>query len=278
MVADRDVAGSWFEPLAASLADPRRCRSVLLAVPPGEDAKTLQVYRTLLHQLAAQEAHRDDVVVALGGGAAGDLAGFVAATYMRGMPFVQVPTTLTAQVDAAIGGKTAVNLPEGKNLVGAFHQPIAVLADVETLCLAVRARLPLRPGGGGEVRPHAGPRAAGPARARPGPVVAREPGPLEDLVARCVRAKARRRLPRTSATPAGRLILNYGHTLGHALERLDAFAGQHARRGDGHRDGLRGPAGRATRAVGRRPDRRARSAYSRRWAWRPAAPCRRSRP
>ncbi len=73
-----------------------------------------------------QEAHRDDVVVALGGGAVGDLAGFVASTYMRGLPFVQVPTTLTAQVDAAIGGKTAVNLPEGKNLVGTFAQPIAV--------------------------------------------------------------------------------------------------------------------------------------------------------
>src|SRR6185503_3733840 len=78
-------------------------------------------------------AHRDDPILALGGGAVGDLAGFVAATYMRGVPFVQVPTTLTAQVDAAIGGKTAVNLPEGKNLVGAFHQPVSVLADVGTI-------------------------------------------------------------------------------------------------------------------------------------------------
>ena len=84
-----------------------------LAVPSGEAAKTLQVYGTLLHQLASQEAHRDDVVVALGGGTVGDLAGFVASTYMRGMRFVQVPTTLIGQVDAAIGGKTAVNLPVG---------------------------------------------------------------------------------------------------------------------------------------------------------------------
>ena len=99
-----------------------------------------------------QEAHRDDLVVALGGGAVGDLAGFVAATYMRGVPFVQVPTTLTAQVDAAIGGKTGVNLPEGKNLVGAFHQPAAVIADVDTLRHAVRSRLPLGAGGGREVR------------------------------------------------------------------------------------------------------------------------------
>ena len=93
----------------------------------------MQVMHALERQLATQEAHRDDPIVALGGGAVGDLAGFVAATYMRGVPFVQVPTTLTAQVDAAIGGKTGVNLPEGKNLVGAFYQPVAVLADVRTI-------------------------------------------------------------------------------------------------------------------------------------------------
>ena len=104
-----------------------------LGVPEGEEAKSLQVMNALERQLATQEAHRDDPIVALGGGAVGDLAGFVAATYMRGVPFVQVPTTLTAQVDAAIGGKTGVNIPEGKNLVGAFHQPVVVLADVATL-------------------------------------------------------------------------------------------------------------------------------------------------
>ena len=122
----------WFERLAEGLAS-RGLQATLLTVPSGEEAKSLDVYRVLLHQLATQEAHRDDVVVALGGGAVGDLAGFVASTYMRGMPFVQVPTTLTAQVDAAIGGKTAVNLPEGKNLVGTFTQPRAVLADVGAL-------------------------------------------------------------------------------------------------------------------------------------------------
>ena len=132
VVADRGVADSWFGPLAASLAL-RDLHAVLLAVPAGEEAKTMQVYGTLLHQLATQEAHRDDVVIALGGGTAGDLAGFVASTYMRGLPFVQIPTTLTAQVDAAIGGKTAVNLPEGKNLVGTFYQPVAVLCDVDAL-------------------------------------------------------------------------------------------------------------------------------------------------
>src|SRR5439155_17798837 len=107
VVADRGVAARWFRPLADSLSE-RGWTAVPLTVPPGEEAKTLQVYGSLLHQLATQEAHRDDVVFALGGGATGDVAGFVASTYMRGLPFVQVPTTLTEQVAAATGGQTSV--------------------------------------------------------------------------------------------------------------------------------------------------------------------------
>ena len=159
-------------------------------MPEGEEAKSLPTMAAVHRQLATQEAHRDDVVVALGGGAVGDLGGFVAATYMRGVPFVQVPTTLTAQVDAAIGGKTAVNLPEGKNLVGAFHQPVAVLADVTTL-----RTLPDRDfrSGLAEVAKYGltldlelleG------LERDPGPLLARDPKVLEDVVARCVRAKA----------------------------------------------------------------------------------------
>ena len=162
----RTAAERYYEPLAAGLGG-AGLEPVLLTVPAGEDAKTLQVYGTLLHQLATQEAHRDDLVVALGGGATGDLAGFVASTYMRGVPFVQVPTTLTAQVDASIGGKTAVNLPEGKNLVGTFSQPRAVLADVDTLATLARPGLPLGARRGREVRPHARPGTAGPAGDRP---------------------------------------------------------------------------------------------------------------
>ena len=94
VIADRTVSATWFEPLAKALAD-AGLGAVHLPVPAGEGAKTLQVYEALLHQLATQEAHRDDLVVALGGGAVGDVAGFVASTYMRGVPFVQVPTTLT---------------------------------------------------------------------------------------------------------------------------------------------------------------------------------------
>jgi 3-dehydroquinate synthase len=198
---------------------------VHLGAPEGEEAKSLPTMTALLRQLATQEAHRDDVVVALGGGAVGDLAGFVAATYMRGVPFVQVPTTLTAQVDAAIGGKTAVNLPEGKNLVGAFHQPVAVIADVRTL--ATLSERDYR-SGLAEVAKYGltlDPELLDLLERDPAAVLGRDPGALEDVVARCVRAKAG--VVVEDERDAGRrLVLNYGHTLGHALERLDAFAGR----------------------------------------------------
>ena len=224
VVADPTVAKHYLEPLSLGL-ESRGLPVVHLGAPEGEEAKSLQTMTALVRQLATQEAHRDDLVLALGGGAVGDLAGFVAATYMRGVPFAQVPTTLTAQVDASIGGKTAVNLPEGKNLVGAFHQPVAVIADVTTL-----ATLPDREfrSGLAEVAKYALTLDTGlldlleehlPA------VLGREPEMMEDLVARCVRAKAG--VVSTDERDVGaRLVLNYGHTLGHALERVDAFAGR----------------------------------------------------
>ncbi len=224
VIADHQVAGRYLERLAGGLAQ-AGLQAVHLGVPEGEEAKSLSVMTALQRQMAVQEAHRDDPVVALGGGAVGDLAGFVAATYMRGVPFIQVPTTLTAQVDAAIGGKTAVNLPEGKNLVGAFHQPRAVLADVTTL-----ASLPEREfrSGLAEVAKYALTLDASLLdllERELAEVLGRGPKVLEDLVARCVRAKAA--VVATDERDTGaRLILNYGHTLGHALERLDAFEGR----------------------------------------------------
>ncbi|MEX2202963.1 MAG: 3-dehydroquinate synthase [Actinomycetota bacterium] len=224
VVTDATVAARYLEPLTRGLAA-RGLASVHLGVPQGEEAKSLQTMAALQRQLATQEAHRDDVVVALGGGAVGDLAGFVAATYMRGVPLVQVPTTLTAQVDASIGGKTAVNLPEGKNLVGAFHQPAAVLADVSTLRTlsdrdfrsglaevakyALTLDLDLLEG----------------LERDPAPVRSREEPALERLVARCVRAKAAV-VGEDERDTGRRLILNYGHTLGHALERLESYSGR----------------------------------------------------
>jgi 3-dehydroquinate synthase len=224
VVADAPVAERYLAPLGRGF-EARGLGVVHLGVPEGEQAKSLQVMTALQRQLATQEAHRDDPVVALGGGAVGDLAGFVAATYMRGVPFVQVPTTLLAQVDAAIGGKTGVNLPEGKNLVGAFHQPVAVLADVDTL-----VTLPERAYRSGlaeiaKVALTLDLDLLDELETDPSPLLVRDPGTLERVVARCVRAKAG--VVTIDERDAGRrLVLNYGHTLGHALERLAAFAGR----------------------------------------------------
>ena len=222
VIADAPVAERYLTPLAEGLAP---LQVVHLRAPEGEEAKSLQVMNALQRQLATQEAHRDDAIVALGGGAVGDLAGFVAATYMRGVPFVQVPTTLTAQVDAAIGGKTAVNLPEGKNLVGAFHQPVGVIADVATL-----ATLPDREfrSGLAEVAKYAlslDVDLLDLLESDPSPVIDREMAALEAVVARCVRSKAEI-VAQDERDGGRRLVLNYGHTLGHALERLEAFGGR----------------------------------------------------
>jgi 5-deoxy-5-amino-3-dehydroquinate synthase len=175
----------------------------LFVIPDGEDAKTLATVEILARDFVRAGLSRADVVIAVGGGIVTDVAGFAAASYHRGTAYVNVATSLLAQVDAAIGGKTGVNLPEGKNLVGAFWQPNAVLCDTETL-----ATLPPREWacGRGEIAKYA---FLGDAPTADQPV--------EEQVARCVGIKA--------AMVAGdereggrRMLLNYGHTLGHALE------------------------------------------------------------
>ena len=224
VIVDRAISDSWLPELERAL-DRGDVPHVAIPVPSGEPAKSMQVFDALLHQLASQEAHRDDLVLALGGGTVGDLAGFVASSYMRGVPFVQVPTTLIGQVDAAIGGKTAVNLPEGKNLVGSFYQPLAVICDVATLSTLDERDYR---SGLGEVVKYAlalDPELLEMLEREPRPVLAREPAALEALVARCVQIKAGTVAGDERDTGA-RLFLNYGHTLGHALERLDAFAGR----------------------------------------------------
>src|SRR5215510_9803569 len=159
-------------------------------VGDGEDAKSLATVDDLCRQLAAWGLLRGDAIVALGGGVVGDTAGFAAAVYHRGVAVVQAPTTLLAQVDAAIGGKTAVNLPEGKNLVGAFHQPIGVLADTTTL-----ATLPPREytAGLGEVAKYAlmpgGDAVAAIVRDEAAAVLARDVDVLGRLVAACAAMK-----------------------------------------------------------------------------------------
>ena len=181
---------------------------IVLTVPEGEAAKTLRVVETLLEQLAEQRFSRSDVIVGVGGGAITDLAGFVAATYLRGIALIQIPTSLVGQVDAAIGGKTGVNLAAGKNLVGAFHQPLGVLCDSSVLAtLPDRERL----GGLGEVAKCwlLEGRAAHDLAATP----------LSALVELSVRLKADV-VSRDEQESGARVLLNYGHTLAHALEKL----------------------------------------------------------
>ncbi|MCJ7818601.1 MAG: 3-dehydroquinate synthase, partial [Syntrophales bacterium] len=138
VISDRRVArlhgAAVLDSLAAAGLAP-----VLLTTPPGERAKTWAVVARLARELLTRGAHRRTPVIALGGGVVGDLAGFLASIFMRGLPFIQVPTTLLAMVDAAIGGKTAINLPEGKNLLGTFHQPRLVVIDPEFLRTLPRA-------------------------------------------------------------------------------------------------------------------------------------------
>ncbi len=194
----------------------------VVTVPDGEDAKTLATFERVQRAFAAIPLGRDDVVVALGGGVVGDLAGFAAATWNRGVAVVQLPTTLLAQVDAAIGGKTGVNLPEGKNLVGAFHQPRAVVIDLATL-----ATLPARErrAGLGEVAKYgfiADPVVLDLLERHPDAAVAGDPAVVGEIVRRGVTVKAR--IVAADERESGdRALLNYGHTVAHALETLSGY-------------------------------------------------------
>lgn len=224
VVADASVAAIYGDAAARAMAG-AGLSALPLTVGVGEITKSLETAQVLFQQLAVQECHRDDVIVALGGGVVGDLAGFVAATYMRGIAFLQMPTTLLAQVDASIGGKVGVNLPRGKNLVGAFHQPRRVIADVDTL-----ATLPEREfrSGLAEVAKYGlavDPSILHTIETRLGDIVQRDPDVLEDLVARCAAAKAEI-VSEDERDHGRRAILNYGHTLGHALEGLAAYRGR----------------------------------------------------
>jgi 3-dehydroquinate synthase len=200
-----------------------------LQVPAGEEAKRLEVVAGLYQRLAAVPTRRADPVLAVGGGATTDVAGFAAATWLRGVPLVNLPTTVLGMVDAAVGGKTGVDLDAGKNLVGAFHQPVAVVADLDTL-----AGLPAPEVRSGLAEVAKAGLVGDPALAEAlhrsaGPAVAADPDALAPLVEGAVRVKAAvvGADEHEDAAPGqvGRLALNYGHTLGHALERLAGYRG-----------------------------------------------------
>lgn len=219
VIADATVAALYQAPF-------ERRVDLILTFPPGEASKSRDEWARLTDQLLTADFGRDSGIVALGGGVAGDLAGFVAATYLRGVPFVQVPTTLLAMVDASVGGKTGVDTGAGKNLVGAFHQPQAVLADPRVLTTLSDADF--RAGLAEAVKHAIMTDAAHFAwlESNAASLVSRDPTVVTALVRRSVAIKA--------AVVAGdeqeqgrRAILNAGHTVGHALEQVSGYRLSH---------------------------------------------------
>jgi 3-dehydroquinate synthase len=221
VITDSNVAPKYGRAVRASLTG-AGFESVLITVPAGEPSKSVKVTQKCYDQLAAHRLERKSFVVALGGGVVGDLAGFVAATYLRGVPFVQVPTTLLAQVDSSVGGKVGVNLRAGKNLVGAFHQPRLVLCDLDTLRSV----------------PHREYRAGLAEVIKYGIIydapffdlieqklpqlLRKDKRVLAEVVARCCEIKAE--VVGQDETESGlRAILNFGHTLGHAIEATAGY-------------------------------------------------------
>jgi 3-dehydroquinate synthase len=223
LITDSNVEELYADKVAAALK--RVCSAVETSVfPAGEESKTLATVSKLYGEAVEAKLDRSSIVVALGGGVVGDIAGFMAATFMRGIPFIQIPTTLLAMVDSSVGGKTGVDIPEGKNLVGAFHQPLTVLIDPNTL-----STLPKREfrGGLGEVVKY-------------GMILdeeffkllednvekinALDPEFMTNAIAICCELKARVVTEDELDLSGRRAILNYGHTFAHAIETATGYA------------------------------------------------------
>lgn len=215
VVTDENVAPLYLDSVAGAFSAARDLKT--LALPAGERTKSLAVLLRIVDVLSGAAFHRDAILVALGGGVISDLAGFAAACYQRGIDWIAAPTTLLAQVDAAIGGKTAVNHPAAKNLIGAFHDPVAVWA--EPARLTTLAEREYRAGFGEVVKYGLGFDAGFFAwlEAHAEALAAREPGKVFEAVVHSARLK----LEVVGADPregGNRALLNLGHTLGHALE------------------------------------------------------------
>lgn len=221
VVSDENIAPHWLPPVRAGLAGYTVAEHVL---PPGEAEKNLDRFAELMQVLAGFGASRDATLIALGGGVVGDLTGFAAACWMRGVRFVQMPTTLLAMVDSSVGGKTAVDLAAGKNLVGAFHQPVGVIADLDTL-----GTLPAR-----ELRAGLAEVVKYGALGDPGffawletqaaALLARAPAAIGEAVARSCAHKAAI-VARDETERGDRAWLNLGHTFGHAIETEQGYGG-----------------------------------------------------
>jgi len=218
VITSPQIWALWGDTLLTSFAEP----PITLFLAPGEKHKTMASVERLLRQMIAAGSDRSSLLIAFGGGIVGDVGGFVAATFMRGIPYVQVPTTFLSQVDSSVGGKTGVNLPEGKNLVGSFHHPLAVFADIGTL-----GTLPdreLRAGLMESIK-------AGIIRDRvllrfmeenADAILRRESKTLERVIAASIRMKAGV-VNRDERESGLRMILNLGHTVGHAIEQVTRY-------------------------------------------------------
>ena len=221
VVTTEPIRELWGSALVDSIASAGR-PAIVLTMPDGESAKRLGVLEKLASAMVAAGGDRRSVVFALGGGVVGDVAGFLASIFMRGIPVVQVPTTLVAQVDAAIGGKTGVNLVSGKNLIGAFHQPLSVLADPEVL-----TTLPDREFRSGLFEAMKYGVIRNPAifdlmESQREALLRRDVALLEQLIIECIRVKAE--VVSADEREGGeRRILNFGHTVGHTLESATKY-------------------------------------------------------
>jgi 3-dehydroquinate synthase len=223
IVTDANVAGAWRETVAASLVqggfEPR-----WLVLDPGEAAKSWTVLAQVMDWLLAEEVERGDHILALGGGVIGDLTGFAAAILKRGCGFIQLPTSLLAQVDSSVGGKTAINTAAGKNLVGAFHQPALVLADLDTLATLPRRELQA---GYAEVIKYGilgDPAFFAWCESNGAAVVGGDHAAQHYAVTESVKAKARIVAADEFERSGMRALLNLGHTFGHALEAETGYS------------------------------------------------------
>jgi 3-dehydroquinate synthase len=219
VVTNTTVAPLYLPALRKALGERRVAECV---VPDGEQHKTLQTAGRVFDALVENKLNRDATVLALGGGVVGDIAGFCAACYQRGIGYVQIPTTLLAQVDSSVGGKTGVNHSGGKNLIGAFHQPLAVIADTDTL-----ATLPDRElsAGVAEVIKYgcvSDPLLFDWLERNVGKLLARDAAALSHAIAQSCQIKANV-VAQDEREQGLRAILNFGHTFGHAIEAATAY-------------------------------------------------------
>ncbi len=225
LVADSHVASLHASSIMETLSSVG-LRVQMLEVPPGEGSKSMEICLDLIRKLMLLGADRSFALLALGGGVVGDLTGFVASMYMRGIPYVQVPTTLLAQVDSSIGGKTGIDLPEGKNLVGTFHQPRAVFVDLAFLDTLSQAQIRE---GLAEVIKYGlieDPELLTKLESSPELWKNQDPGAMEELVTKCCVIK-KGFVEMDEMDRGVRRILNFGHTVGHAVEAESGYRLSH---------------------------------------------------